>query len=354
MSIQITNPVRIAGVEQTIGTQLSLDPSLEADLVTRKCAIYLVIPDHGVDPVIRSALNLATGAQITSIWTGTKAEYDAIATKDANTEYVTDCGIYVGSILTSGYSQSDSGVDYIAYGLLLPSSGSTIGVASISAGVAYVSGCRVPVSGAVLALTPSKDNYVDVGIDRTVVVTPVTIGSGAPARAANSIRIGYVRTDATTVSATPTTRVKDSNGIFMGNTSPKSYVRVANTTPYGSGGSGVEYDIPFGSSTTLYDNDNLHSETVNNNRFTANSAGVYSIWGGVTLNAAGAGNLWQIRALKNGSSPVLGTIKAMDSQVLTLTFAHTIELAAGDYITVAQKTVTSLVIAAATFGMLKA
>lgn len=99
MSIQITNPVRIAGVEQTIGTQLSLDPSLEADLVTRKCAIYLVIPDHGVDPVIRSALNLATGAQITSTWTGTKAQYDAIAVKDANTQYVTDAGIYVGDSL---------------------------------------------------------------------------------------------------------------------------------------------------------------------------------------------------------------------------------------------------------------
>ena len=101
MSIQITNPVRIAGVEQTIGTQLSLDPSLEADLVTRKCAIYLVIPDHGVDAVIRSALNLATGAQITSIWTGTKAEYNAIAVKDANTQYVTDAGIYVGSSMAA-------------------------------------------------------------------------------------------------------------------------------------------------------------------------------------------------------------------------------------------------------------
>lgn len=49
-------------------------------------------------PVV-GIINSVSGAQIKTIWFGTQAQYDAIATKDANTKYITDAGIYVGSAL---------------------------------------------------------------------------------------------------------------------------------------------------------------------------------------------------------------------------------------------------------------
>lgn len=158
MSIQITNPVRIAGVEQTIGTQLSLDPSLEADLVTRKCAIYLVIPDHGVDPVIRSALNLATGAQITSTWTGTKAQYDAIAVKDANTQYVTDAGIYVGDSLVGVGAEVDpvTGRIKLSPGDMVMNGTPTSPLVTVACGNSITSACRYFASGGTTLGNPAS------------------------------------------------------------------------------------------------------------------------------------------------------------------------------------------------------
>ena len=48
------------------------------------------------------------GIGVKTIWTGTKAQYDAIVTKDANTQYNTDAGIYVGTTLVSGGGGSAS------------------------------------------------------------------------------------------------------------------------------------------------------------------------------------------------------------------------------------------------------
>ena len=49
-----------------------------------------------------SNVNSVSGSVIKIIWTGTKAQYDAIVTKDSSTQYNTDDGVYVGTTLVSG------------------------------------------------------------------------------------------------------------------------------------------------------------------------------------------------------------------------------------------------------------
>ena len=45
---------------------------------------------------------LCVGVGVQTIWVGTLAEYNAIAVKDANTQYNTDAGVFVGTTLVSG------------------------------------------------------------------------------------------------------------------------------------------------------------------------------------------------------------------------------------------------------------
>ena len=49
-----------------------------------------------------SETNSVSGLVIKTLWVGTQAQYDAIVTKDANTQYNTDVGIYIGYTLVSG------------------------------------------------------------------------------------------------------------------------------------------------------------------------------------------------------------------------------------------------------------
>ncbi|MBP8789315.1 MAG: hypothetical protein KBH41_17970 [Azonexus sp.] len=224
--------------------------------------------------------------------------------------------------------QSDAGLDFVASGLTLPSSG-TIGVASIAAGVAYVSGYRITHAGSVLALGATKDNYIDLDYDGNIVVSQVTVAAGAPAVAANAIRLGKLTTDATSVTAR-SVRAKDSNGVWMFNDiqSPHSSSNAAGLlVPYGS-----DVPINFGASTTNFDNDNMHSETVNPNRFTAQRTGVYDINAGVVLPTGGSSQTAIAKIFKNGSSAALGTISANASSTYALRAGGKIHLLAGDYV----------------------
>lgn len=231
--------------------------------------------------------------------------------------------------LTGLYDTADSMVDHIAYGLALPTSG-TIGVAALPLGVAYVSGYRVANVGKVLALVASKDNYIDLDYQNNVVVSDVTIGAGAPAKAANSIRLGYITTGATTITTT-VTGVKDSNGNWMGNRVDKAYARLLTPSAFMSGTG--DQAVAFGASSTKFDNAAMHSETVNTSRTYIPSDGAYYVEGVVILAAAKAAyELWSCKIFKNGASAALGTSTADGYTTLTQRCGGWVDLRQGDYV----------------------
>jgi hypothetical protein len=114
-----------------------------------------------------------------------------------------------------GFGYLDRHCDAIVTGLSLPASGSTA-LAAVTSGVAWITGLRTPMVGTLIALTASKDNYVDLHSDGYYTISPVTIAAAAPAIAANSLRLGYVTTGASTITSA-TTNAKDSLGNWMGN-----------------------------------------------------------------------------------------------------------------------------------------
>lgn len=247
------------------------------------------------------------------------------------------------------FRQSDSGMDYVAYGLSMPTSG-TIGIASIAAGVAYISGYRVPHVGSVLDLTATSDNYIDLDYNGNIVVSAVAVAAGAPAIAASSIRLGYITTDASSVTGA-VTGAKDSNGNWMGNVSAVPFCRLVNGTLGGSGTG--EAACAYGSGTTKFDNSAMHSETVNTSRITATRAGVYAVTGFVQLNAAGPNEVWYLKIYKNGATASLGTVSGNCQYHLSLTATATVELAVNDYITLQRQFTTSQNLAATGLSMIK-
>lgn len=217
-------------------------------------------------------------------------------------------------------------IDHVVSGLTLPASG-TIGVASIAAGVIYIVGKRATFAGAVLDLGATKDNYIDFGLTG-LTITQVAVGAGAPAVAVNSMRLGYLTTNATAVTAR-VIDAKDSNGNWMGNYIATPYSRCVLTTStyYPTG----DRALPFGTGATKYDNDSLHSESVNNTRFTVTRNGAYLVSGFVTITAAAAGNFWGPKIFKNGASAVIGSGNGDAATVLIQRTGGVINAKVGDY-----------------------
>lgn len=74
--------------------------------------------------------------------------------------------------------------------------------ASMTAGVVYLSGRRVPVALVTARLfTASKDTYIDVDNTGTITYTEVTNNAASPALTAGSIRIGIIVTGASNIAA---------------------------------------------------------------------------------------------------------------------------------------------------------
>ena len=103
MTITVTmKETRCAGgaVYHTAGQTYSLADAIAEQYIYNGWATYVSGRQSDPHPVVATA-NL-TGGIIKTLWVGTQAEYDAIAVKDANTQYNTDAGIYVGETLVSG------------------------------------------------------------------------------------------------------------------------------------------------------------------------------------------------------------------------------------------------------------
>lgn len=223
--------------------------------------------------------------------------------------------------------QGDRGIDYIISGLVLPATG-TIGVAAITAGVAYIGGMRRAIAGQVLSLTASKDNYVDLDISGNLVVTTVTLAAAAPALAVNSMRLGKVATDATSVTSRLVSG-SDTLGNWLSNSVGIPYARhvFSPATVYTAG----DRALPFGASSTAYDNVNMHSESVQNTRFTVPTGGLYYVQGVIIIASGATTSQWNAKIFKNGASASLGTMSADAATVLTQRAGGIVEAAAGDY-----------------------
>lgn len=91
--------------------------------------------------------------------------------------------------------------DFVAEGCILAgvSYGASLNY-QMTSGVVYINGIRVVVAAIPsTALGASKDNYIDVAVNGTILVTPVTNNAASPTLAANSIRLGIVVTGATNI-----------------------------------------------------------------------------------------------------------------------------------------------------------
>ena len=99
--------------------------------------------------------------------------------------------------------------DSVASGLVVTQD--TLLDGDISAGTVYINQALVSVDAVVgNAFTASKDTYVDVGDDAVITYTETVIDAGAPALAADAVRIAKVVTDGTEITSvvdmsTPTT-----------------------------------------------------------------------------------------------------------------------------------------------------
>lgn len=176
------------------------------------------------------------------------------------------------TFLSAGGTLDASALNYVASGLLPPASG-TIAAATLSAGVAYVEGNRVALAATPLLLTATRDNYIDLRRDGTVIVTPVTVAAAAPAIPVNSMRLGFSRTDATNVTLR-TFEAFDSLGNWMYNTVAAPLCKTTRTAATGYAGAALA--LPFPDADT-FDNAAFHDPVTNNTRFVLPANGAYQI-----------------------------------------------------------------------------
>lgn len=123
---------------------------------------------------------------------------------------VDNAGVVADGILTAAKSTTATNIetrgsetifDHVTSGLVW--SGDAYGstrVASMTSGVVYIAGVRVPVSAVTpRTFTASRDTYIDVGADGVVDYNEVTNNNASPALSASHIRIGIIVTGASNI-----------------------------------------------------------------------------------------------------------------------------------------------------------
>ncbi|MCC4118797.1 hypothetical protein LLG90_25930, partial [Aromatoleum toluclasticum] len=176
-----------------------------------------------------------------------------------------------GEKIPLGGSYGDLYLDRVISGLALPPSGGLANV--VGPGVAYVNGARVASVGASITLSANSDNYIDFTSSGAFVVSPVAAAAAAPSVASDSIRLGYVTTNATTVTARVTAAL-DSLGNWMGNTMQMDACQLRRANNASLGGTVVSLSFPAGS--VLLDNAHMYDSTLPT-RITIQRAGLYKV-----------------------------------------------------------------------------
>lgn len=211
---------------------------------------------------------------------------------------------FIEGAAVPGAGFSESYIDYVASGLVLPAAGPLNN--NVTSGVAWVTGVRVEFSGQPVVLTASADNYIDALPNGTVTVQPVALAAAAPAVAVNGLRLGFVKTGPAgpTAIVSVTATGKDSLGNWMRNTSRRLLCILggANTTAITPGATNVM--VPFDAASEQYDNASMHNGAANQTRITAPASGWYTSWGSATWSSGGGTIYATVR--KNGDVAIPG------------------------------------------------
>lgn len=180
-------------------------------------------------------------------------------------------------------------------------------IASISSGVAYINGRRLPFNAMSKTLTASKDTYIDLfetdGSNiATVSYTELASGATGSTPVSNGMHLAMVNTHTASI-----TRLKLSGTDVLGNPiktpSPTAAVNIDNPYKFSayrsaalSIGAGATAKVTF--ETENFDTNNNFDTT--NNRYTAPVSGFY--WLSATVQIAVNANLYGILLYKNGSA----------------------------------------------------
>lgn len=215
-------------------------------------------------------------------------------------------------------------------------------IASISSGVAYINGRRLPFNAMSKTLTASKDTYIDlVETDgsniATVSYTELASGATGSAPVSNGLHIGMVQTHTASI-----TRTVQSGTDVLGNPikTPSPVAPVTISNPYKfcvyrnaayNWGSGAFAKISF--DTEVFDtNSNFDSTT--NYRYTAPVNGFYQFNARTYTSVGSGGNAYIISIYKNGVQYANGTgnIQGAGTSGFGLALSEFMQLTAGDYI----------------------
>lgn len=267
MLVRITREIEFNGIRFLEGEIPDLIQEVALRFVADGFASLSLVPEAAAHtPVANLAtLTALAAAGALSIYT----TYVDLATSQKY--WATNATTFV----TAGQQLDASSINYVESGLLPPASG-TIAAAVLAAGVAYVEGNRVALAATPLVLTATRDNYIDLRRDGTLIITPVVVSAAAPAIPVNSMRLGFVTTDATNVTGR-TFGAFDNAGNYMFNTARLPGCKLRHTNGGGfSGFGGAAAPIEF-LSADVFDNANMHNPGFNPARIVFPSPGLYSI-----------------------------------------------------------------------------
>lgn len=153
-------------------------------------------------------VDYVTGTHFGAMTKGILISHDQDGTLKAGA--VDNAGVVADGILTAAKSTTATNIetrgaetifDHVASGLVW--SGDAYGstrVASMTSGVVYIAGVRVPVPAVTSrTFTASRDTYIDVGTDGVVDYNEVTNNNASPALSASHIRIAIIVTGASNI-----------------------------------------------------------------------------------------------------------------------------------------------------------
>lgn len=227
---------------------------------------------------------------------------------------------------------ADAGVDYLVWpGFGLPGIGAPRAGASLGAGTAYIGGTRVYFPGGSIGAQATKDHYLDVTLDGTMVVGVVDVGAAAPAKPIDSIRVARVTTNGTAVSAV-TQGFKDTAQNWVGNFISQAHASShrAATQALAAGSPSLVYNT----GTTRHDNSNFHGESVMPERFYAPSSGLYLVTAIVRIPSGQAAQDVTVGVRVNGTAVDGADAVGDAASDRSLTLAVQVSLQALDYVTV--------------------
>jgi len=144
-------------------------------------------------------------------------EFDSIAgviNGNIDTDNIADEAVTTAKMESNANPETrlaETGSDFVSSGMALdPASGwgASQLTATITAGVAYISGKRVSISSIVShPFTASKDTYVDIDSNGTIYYDEKTSGATAPTLPSGRMRLACVKTDANKITAYLTGRI---------------------------------------------------------------------------------------------------------------------------------------------------